>query len=368
MTRRVRGGAGALAALLWLAAGPSGAVEPPLPLPDWLTVDLALRTLPEVDRPGLAVATVRCLLGPVQDLRYAFEIPAGVKGDGPKEGTVRLGAGQSRRISLGLKASGSVVGGGLLVTVIGRVPRSALEEAVRARFAGDRAQVEAGLRLVGALADEATARSIAGFSVTEREAWRADEGPVAGRVLSPAGSPEVALLVVETQPGATAVALESRMRQLETTLRILARPGAGGREDVISDMRHDTGLDLIRSRIQLGIERAAAGRAREAVSLLEGVEGKVRKATASRELAGLAEVGRLALGVASALAGDTVRANDAFDRLLSDPAARARVRAYAAFDRAELSRLAGRPGRTLYERALGLVPSFTLARRRARER
>ena len=114
------------AAALWCAlmlTPPASATMPPLPLPAWVKVELALDRAPEVNGVAQARLTLTALLDRLEGVRWELDVPGEVDVvSGQKHGTADLEKGKALSVQVGVRAHAPVEGANLAVLLAERGP------------------------------------------------------------------------------------------------------------------------------------------------------------------------------------------------------------------------------------------------------
>lgn len=350
----------ALAVLLWaVTAHPAAATMPPLPLPAWVKVDLALERAPELNGTAPVKLTLTALLDRLEGARYEVDVPSEIDVvSGQKKGAVDLERGKPVVVELGLRPHAPVEGANVAVEVTTRPPRSALAEEVGRTWKDER---EIGMKLIAALPKEDVQRRIVGLTVTPEEAFLAESrDPAYRRVVK---TDKSVFLLLDALPNLDAKAVERQLREYVPRLERFRKISSGKEGDPITRLTTDLTLQVAKLRCEEVVLALAAGQAANARAALSAPE--VAKAGMPPAL----EHGRrMAMIVASAMLGDLETASRELDALgaVVPPGP---ARRYVEYNRAEVHRLAGRipEAKEAYGRALAVAPSLSLARRRLAE-
>lgn len=355
----IRGWAWALAAVLAVWAGPAFASMPPLPLPAWVKVDLALDAAPELNGTATLHLTLTALLERIEGARWDLDLPDQIDVvNGQKNGAVDLDRGKPTRVDIPLRVRAPIEGANLAVEVRTRPPRGALAEEVARTWKDER---EVGMRLISALPKEDVQRRILGLTVTPDEGYLAEsKDPAYRRVVR---TDRAVFALLDAMPGVDARALDVQLSVAAPRLERFSRISTGKPGDPLTRLTDDLKLTVAKLRFEKVVLELAAGQ--HANARLELSAKEVAKAGLPTAL----EQGRrMAMAVAAAMGGDlevATRELDALGAVVTPGAARR----YVELNRAEVHRLAGRSAeaRAAYERALAVAPAFTLARRRLAE-
>lgn len=345
--------------MLAVAARPLAASMPPLPLPAWIKVELALDRPPEIGGTATAKLTLTALLERLEGARWELDVPAGLDlVAGQKKGASDLEKGKPVTVEFGLRAHAPVEGANLAVEVITRPPRGALAAEVTATWKDER---EVGMKLIAALPKEDTQRRILGLTVTPEEGYLAEaRDPAYRRVVKTEKS---VFMLLDALPGMDVKSVDAQLKVYQPRLERFRKISSGKEGDPLTRLTNDLTLQVAKLRCEEVVLALAGGQHANARAALSGPE--VAKAGMPPSL----EHGRrMAMLVASAMAGDLETAARELDALgaVVPPGP---ARRYVEFNRAEVHRLAGRTAeaREAYQRALFVAPSFSLARRRLGE-
>ena len=348
------------ALLLFLCvAGPALASLPPLPLPAWVLVELAMDRAPELD--GTATLTIKLTapLARLEGVKWELDLPREFDvATGPKSGVVTLEQGKVLEVRASLHARAAVEGATLGVEVTSRPPRAELAAEVERAFP---AQKEYGMKLIAGLPKQVTERRFVNMTVTPDESWLADARDPVYRFRVKAGAAELVLL--DALPGLDAKTVEKRLSELEPRLERLAKIATGKPADPLTPVVEKLRIDRTQLRYQRALLELAAGKPEPAAAELSApdVAGVQVAPTlqAARRIAYAA-----ALAATKDLPGALQRIDAVLTALPPGPGRR-----YAEYDRAEFLRASGKPdeAKAAYQRALEASPGFTLARRRLQD-
>jgi hypothetical protein len=348
--------------LYFLAVAPLAASMPPLPLPAWIQVDLALDRPPELGGTATVRLQLAALLGKLPGTRWELILPDQLElVRGAHSGTADLEPGKPATIEAVVRAKAQLEGANLSVEVTSRPPRTALVDQVERTTRGEPERREGGLKLVSALPAQDVQRRIVGLTVSAEEGLLAEAPDPAYRRLVRSG-PAVFLLL-DAVPGVDTAGAVAQLKALLPRLATFRRISTGKPDDPLARIVADLTLEAAKLRYQQALLALSSGSATAARLQLAGPEVAIPGLPPSLDSAR-----RVALAAAAALSGERAAAlrelDDLAPRLPRGPASR-----YLDLARAEVRRRAGRPAdaRAAYQRALAAAPSLTLARTRLRD-